>query len=215
MSNKIELTAATRTDLGKGASRRLRRTGNTPAVVYGAGEPASITLLHKDLWKAQESEAFYSSVISVNIDGKANDVIVKDMQRHPAKSIVMHVDFQRVDDKTNIVVNVPLHFINADTCPGVKLHGGIIQYVTTLLKVRCVATKLPEYIEVDLGEADEGAIIHISDLNLPEGVVSVDLMHGADHDLPVAQVITPRGVSDGSDEEEAAAESEEGESEEG
>ena len=217
MSNKIELNAETRTDLGKGASRRLRHTGNTPAVVYGVGEPASITLAHKDLWKAQESEAFYSSVINVNIDGKANDVIVKDMQRHPAKSLVMHIDFQRVDDKTSIVVNVPLHFINVDTCPGVKLQGGIIQYVTTLIKVRCIATKLPEYIEVDLGEVSEGDIIHLSDLKLPEGVDSVDLAHGADHDLPVAQVITPRGIDEEASEAEGEGEgeAEEGESEEG
>ena len=202
--SKIELNAEARSDLGKGASRRLRRTGQTPAIIYGSGEPTSVTIKHKDIWKAQESESFYSSVLSLNIDGKTSDVIVKDMQRHPAKSIVMHIDFQRVDDKTTIIVNVPLHFINADKCPAVKTQGGSIQLLASLIKVRCLANKLPEYIEIDLMDAQLGDIIHLSNIKLPEGVESVELSYGADHNLPLAQVSSPRGGAAASVESESA-----------
>lgn len=201
MSSSIELQATTRNDLGKGASRRLRHTGKVPAVVYGIAEPVSITLPHKDLWKAQESEEFYASVFTLSIDGKANHVILKDLQRHPAKSVILHADFLRVDDNTLIVVNVPLHFVNADTCPGVKNQGGTVQLLTSLIKLRCAATKLPKYIEVDLGNANLGDVIHISNVQLPEGVQSVELQLGASHDLPIAQVINTK-----SDETAAKAE---------
>jgi large subunit ribosomal protein L25 len=193
--SKIELNAENRSDLGKGASRRLRHAGKVPAVVYGTGEPISIQLLHKDLWKAQEAEAFYSSVLNLNIDGKATDVIVKDMQRHPAKRQVLHLDFQRIDAKAEIIVNVPLHFINGDICPGVKMQGGSVQYVASLLQVSCLPGNLPEYIEVDLKDAQSGDIIHISDVTLPEGITSVELSRGADHDHPVAQINAPRGAA--------------------
>jgi large subunit ribosomal protein L25 len=195
MSNKVELKADSRSDLGKGASRRLRRTGKTPAIVYGLTDPVSITLTHSDLWKAQESEAFYSSIINVNIDGKANDVVVKSLQRHPAKSLIMHIDFQRIDASQTIIVNVPIHYINGDISPAVKLQGGQIQIVDNSIKVECLPNKLPEYIEIDLGNVNVDEIIHISNITLPEGVTSVDLAH--DHDLTLVQIVATRESAPG------------------
>ena len=195
MSNKVELKAESRSDLGKGASRRLRRSGKTPAIVYGINEPASITLTHSDLWKAQESEAFYSSIINVNIDGKANDVVVKSLQRHPAKSLIMHIDFQRIDASQTIIVNVPVHYINGDLSPAVKLQGGQIQIVDNSIKVECLPSQLPEYIEIDLINANVDEIIHISNIKLPEGVSSVDLAHG--HDLALVQIVATRESAPG------------------
>ena len=191
MSDKFELNAQSRNDLGKGASRRLRHAGQTPAIVYGLGEPASITLNHNELWKAQESESFYSSIINLNIDGKKSDVVIKDLQRHPAKNQIIHVDFQRVDATHTIIVSVPLHFVNGDVSPGVKMQGGQLQIILNAIKVACLPGKLPEYIEVDLINANLTDIIHISDLKLPEGVSSVDLDHN--HDLAVAQIVATRG----------------------
>ena len=211
MSDKIELAAESRSDLGKGASRRLRRTGKIPAVVYGGGEPTSVLIEHKDLWKAQESEAFYSSVLNLVLDGKATDVVVKDLQRHPAKSLVLHADFQRIDAKQAITVSVPLHFINGDKCPGVKMQGGDVQITVTSLKIRCIPANLPEFIEVDLIDCEAGSIVHISDLSLAEGVESADLALGADHDLAIAQVKVAKGKksdddAEADDEGEAEAE---------
>ena len=193
MSNKIELNAAARSDMGKGASRRLRHAGQTPAIVYGAGEPVSITLPQKDLWKAQEAEAFYSSILSLNIDGQSTDVIIKDLQRHPAKPVILHADFQRVDANAPIIVNVPLHFVNTASCYGVKMQGGAVQVLTHNIRVRCLPGQLPEYLVVDMQEARANDIIHISDVKMPEGVSSVDLNRGEDYDLALAQVNPPRG----------------------
>ncbi len=189
----IELNAKAREDLGKGASRRLRRQALVPAVVYGAGEPVSVTLEHKELWKAQEQEAFFSSTFSLNIDGAATEVFVKDLQRHPAKDLVLHADFQRVDANTPIIVNVPVHFVNAAASPGVKLQGGIAQYLENLVEVRCLPKDLPEYLELDMGELNAGEVIHISNIAFPEGVSSVALGRGADYDLALAQIKKTKG----------------------
>ena len=201
MSDQITLKAASRNDLGKGSSRRLRRTGFTPAIVYGAGEPASISIEHKDLWKAQESESFFASIINLEIDGAKEPVIIKALQRHPAKNIVLHADFQRADDTVEVIMNIPLHYINTETCQGVKTQGGNLQLDAKLLKVKCIASKIPEYIEIDMQALKVGDIVHISDIQLPEGVTSVDLNLGEDHDLALAQVKAPRGGSDAEDEE--------------
>ena len=193
MSDSIVLNAQDRSDLGKGASRRLRRAGNIPAVVYGSGEPVSIQIQHKDIWKAQEDEAFYASVLTLNIDGSETPVILKDLQRHPAKEIVMHADFQRADDSVTITMNIPLHYINAETCKGVKLQGGSVQVDANTIKVACVPSKIPAFIEVDLADAEVGQIIHISDINFPEGVASVDLNLGDDHNHAIAQIKAAKG----------------------
>ena len=195
MSDNIVIQATTRTDLGKGASRRLRRiSGLMPAIIYGGKKkPESISIPHKDIIKAAENEALFSSVIDVDVEGKISHVIIKDLQRHPAKQIIQHVDFLRVDMKKALTVHVPLHFINEDKCHGVKMEGGRVQHSMVEIEVSCLPKDLPEYIEVDMEEAALGTIIHISDIKLPKGVESVALSHGEDHDLPVASIVAPKG----------------------
>ena len=197
MSTDFTLHAKGREDTGKGASRRLRRlAGEIPAIVYGGKKkPEQITLLHKDVMKALENEAFYSHIVELDIDGKSEDVIVKDVQRHPAKAIVLHMDFLRVSKNTKLQTRVPLHFINEDTCVGVKLGGGIIAHSMTELEISCLPKDLPEYLEVDMEEVELGQTLHISDIKLPKGVESVALSHGEDHDLPIAAVNKPKAAA--------------------
>ena len=196
MSTDFILQAKGREDTGKGASRRLRRlAGEVPAIVYGGKkDPTKIALTHKDVAKALENEAFFSSIISLEIEGASEDVIIKDIQRHPAKKIVLHIDFLRVSKTTVLQTKVPLHFINEDTCPGVKLGGGIVAHTMTDIEIQCLPKNLPEFIEVDMAEVDLGDIVHISDIVLPEGVESVALNLGADHDLSVATINKPKAV---------------------
>ena len=151
--------------------------------------------------KALENEAFYSHIVSLDIDGKAEDVIVKDVQRHPAKAIILHMDFLRVSKNTKLQTRVPLHFINEDSCVGVKLGGGLIAHSMTELEIMCLPADLPEYLEVDMAEVELGQTLHISDIKLPKGVESVALSHGDDHDLPIAAV----NKSKAKDEDEAPA----------
>jgi large subunit ribosomal protein L25 len=196
MSDAIVLQTESRAETGKGASRRLRQgeKSKVPAILYGGeATPQMLTLIHKDLWKAQQNEAFYASVLTLVVDGKNQPAIIKAIQRHPAKEEILHCDFQRIDANKAIVVHVPLHFINEDKCVGVKTHGGIVSHLASDIEVRCLPANLPEYIEVDLAEVDLGVIVHLSDLKLPQGVESVALSHGPEHDLPVAQIHTPRG----------------------
>jgi large subunit ribosomal protein L25 len=218
MSTEFTLNAKGREDTGKGASRRLRRlAGEIPAIVYGGKKkPAQISLAHKDVIKALENEAFYSHIISLDVDGKSEDVIIKDIQRHPAKAIVQHMDFLRVSKSTKLQVKAPLHFINEDTCVGVKMGGGLIAHSMTELEILCLPKDLPEYLEVDMAEVDLGQTVHISDIKLPKGVESVALSHGEDHDLPVATVNKPKAVEEISDEAPEAPEAPEtdGDSEE-
>jgi large subunit ribosomal protein L25 len=201
----FKLDATARNDLGKGASRRLRRlAGEVPGVIYGGTTaPVSISVSHNELLKHLEHEAFYSHIISLNVDGKAQDVILKDLQRHPAKPLVLHADFLRIDKATRLTTHVPLHFINEATSKGVKIQGGKVVHNLTQIEVSTLPHNLPEFIEVDLGNAEIGTIIHISDLKLPSGVISVALSHGADHDLAVATIVKPKG---GTEETETAAE---------
>ncbi|MDP5209455.1 50S ribosomal protein L25/general stress protein Ctc [Microbulbifer sp. 2205BS26-8] len=208
----IKLNAIARSDEGKGASRRLRRLeGRVPGIIYGGkAKPQSVSLLHKDLFKALENEAFFSSMLTLDIDGKTEKVILRDLQRHPARQLLLHVDFQRVSANTKVHVKVPLHFLNEDTCKGVKA-GGIVSHTLTELEVQAPAAKLPEFIEVDLANLEMGDVLHISDLKLPAAVESVDLSHGEDHNLVVASIHKPRGVVEA---ETEAENGETGESEE-
>ena len=196
MSTDFILQAKGREDTGKGASRRLRRlAGEVPAIVYGGKkDPTKIALTHKDVAKALENEAFFSSIISLDIEGASEDAIIKDIQRHPVKKIVLHIDFFRVSKTTVLQTKVPLHFINEDTCPGVQLGGGIVAHTMTDIEIQCLPKNLPEFIEVDMAEVDLGDIVHISDIVLPEGVESVALNLGADHDLSVATINKPKAV---------------------
>ena len=216
MSDQFEVIAELREDMGKGASRRLRRLADkVPAIIYGGDkEPQSLTLIRKDIEKSLENEAFYSHVLAVNVAGDVQKAILKDLQRHPAKDTVMHADFLRVDDKVAIKVNVPIHFLNEETCHGVKMQGGMIQHQATDIEVSCLPADIPEYIEVDMLEVETGQIVHLSDVTLPAGVTSVALALGEDHDLAIASVIAPKGVSD-EEEVEAAADAGEEAAEEG
>ncbi len=205
MSDQFELNAEVREDMGKGASRRLRRHADlVPAIIYGGKkDPQPLTLIRKDLEKALENEAFYSHVLAINVAGSVEKAILKDLQRHPAKNRVMHADFLRVDDKVAIKVHVPIHFLNEKSCHGVKVQGGMIQHQQTDIEVLCLPTDIPEYIEVDMLDVQTGEIVHLSNVKLPAGVTSVALALGEDHDLAIASVIAPKGGADadaGSDE---------------
>ncbi|PIQ39464.1 50S ribosomal protein L25/general stress protein Ctc [Thalassolituus sp. C2-1] len=207
--SEFNLSAELREDAGKGASRRLRRENAVPAIVYGgkAGgndrKPQAIVLKANELNKVLENEAFYSSVITLTIGEKAEQVVLKDLQRHPSKALIWHADFLRVSKTTKIKAHVPLHFINEESCVGVKTGGGKIAHQLTSLDIICNAGDLPEFIEVDLANVEAGSVIHLSDLKLPKGVESLALSHGPEHDTSVVTVIAPKG---GDSEEEAAAE---------
>lgn len=202
MSEDFKLDATARNDLGKGASRRLRRlAAQVPAVIYGGTvAPVSVSVSANELMKHLEHEAFYSHIISLNVDGTAQDVILKDVQRHPSKPVVLHLDFLRIDKATKLHTHVPLHFINEAFSKGVKIQGGKVVHNLTQLDVICFPHQLPEFIEVDLAAAEVGTIIHISDLKLPSGVISSDLQKGADHNLAVATVVKPKGAVEESEE---------------
>ena len=220
MSDQFELNAEVRDDKGKGASRRLRRLADLiPAIIYGGKkDPQPLTLIRKDLEKALENEAFFSHVLTIKVGKGKEKAILKDLQRHPARNSVMHADFLRVDDKVAIKVHVPIHFLNEDTCHGVKVEGGMVQHQATDIEVQCLPGDIPAFIEVDMLEIVIGQIIHLSDIALPAKVTSVALALGEDHDLAIASVLAPKGGDE--DEIDAAAaeegeEGEEGESEEG
>ena len=182
------LNAQARTDLGKGASRRLRHSAHIPAVVYGGNKDAeSLTILAKEITKLFEDEAAFSHVLQLNVDGTKQDVVVKALQRHPAKGFIMHADFVRVVAGQKLTAKVPVHFINEEA-PVKK--GGEISHVESEIEVSCEAKDLPEFIEVDLGKAEIGTIIHLSDLKAPKGVEFVALAHG--DDKAVANVHAPR-----------------------
>jgi large subunit ribosomal protein L25 len=199
-AEEFELNCTVRTDLGKGASRRLRRlNGDIPAVLYGGGEdPVSLTIAHKDIAKATENEAFFSHIITLNVGKKKQKAVIKALQRHPAKAILMHADFQRVSDKVQITVNVPIHFLNEDKCVGVKTGGGSIIKTLNEIEIHCFPKDLPEFIEVDMLLLGIGEAVHLADITLPAGVASVAL--AADNNLTVATVQAPRAEV-----EEAAA----------
>lgn len=199
MSNEFELNAEVREVVGKGSSRRLRRLeGKIPAIIYGGKKknPQNIALLHKDLMKATENEAFFSHIITLNVGDNSEQVIIKDMQRHPAKPRILHVDFQRVSKDVAIHVNVPLHFINEDSCKGVKLQGGAISHSMVEVEISCLPGDLPEFIEVDMIDVEIDQIVHLSDLKLPKGVEILALAQGEDHDLPVVAIHTPKKVEE-------------------
>ncbi|MFT6300702.1 MAG: large subunit ribosomal protein L25 [Saprospiraceae bacterium] len=194
MSNDFQLDAKARNDIGKGASRRLRRLSNElPGIIYGGkNPPQKITLSHKELDKALQNEAFYSHIITLSVEGKTEEVILKDLQRHPAKPVILHADFLRISKTQKFTTRVPIHFINEDVCVGVKVGGGNITRSMTELDILCLPADLPEYIEVDVAEVEIGHIVHISDINLPKGVESVALNHGEERDSPIFTVNQPK-----------------------
>jgi large subunit ribosomal protein L25 len=199
MATQHEIKATVRADAGKGASRRLRRTGQVPAVVYGGhAEPTSIEILHNTVWLASAHEWFYSSIIDLNVDGKVQKVILRDMQRHPVKPLIMHMDFMRVSADEAIRVRVPLHFLNQDTSPAGKAGGVVITHEVNEVEVSCLPANLPEYIELDLSGLKAGDTVHLSDIALPNGVEIPELKLGKEHD--VAVVIARQSKAGESDE---------------
>jgi large subunit ribosomal protein L25 len=187
-----KLSATGRKDEGKGASRRLRRAGGIPAIIYGGGtEPRSIQLEQEKTWVASQKEWFYSSIIELDVDGKVENVLLRDMQRHPYKQIIMHLDFQRVNKNEMIRMSVPLHFINGDTSPAGKIADVVIMHELTEVAISCLPGDLPLNIEVDLSALEVGDTVHLSKLVLPKGVEIPQLKLGPDHD--VAVVVARRG----------------------
>lgn len=198
---KIEISADKRTLQGKGASRRLRGSGKVPAIIYGGDQEAqSIEMDHNDLYHKLKLEAFHASVLTLDVAGKKEPVLLRDIQMHPYKQQVLHVDFQRVDKNKKIHMKVPLHFINAEVAPGVKTSGGIVSHILTEVDISCLPDDLPEFISVDLAELTAGHTLHLSDLVMPKGVETVALSKG--ENLPVATIVIPRSVLS----EEAGAE---------
>ena len=188
MTDTFELFATPRTDLGKGASRRLRHKGSVPAIIYGAGEtPQSLTLAHKDLRKACENEAFFSHILTVHVDGAQHKAIVKDMQRHPYKPIIMHIDLLRINMNKVMTMSIPLHFEGEENAIGIK-NGGMVHHLLTSVEISCLPKQLPEYISVDVSKLDLNDMVHLSDLTLPEGVSLVELMGDEKNDLPVVNI---------------------------
>ena len=203
MTDLLTLEAEVRTDLGKGASRRLRHADKVPAILYGEGkEPVSLTLAHKNVFRAQQEEAFYSHVLTLNVDGKPVECLLKDMQRHPFKQVVMHLDFLRIDAKHAIHTNVPLHFINEEN---VSKLGATLNHLVTDIAISCLPKDLPEFIVVDLADMELGQTLHLSDVKLPKGVTSDELAKGESHDQAVVSAKIPKGKSE-EDSEEAAEE---------
>jgi large subunit ribosomal protein L25 len=195
MAVEFQLNAELRTDMGKGASRRLRHAGKGPGILYGGKQdPAAVVFPHKDVAKSLENEAFYSHILTVNVGGKAEKAVLKDLQRHPFKPIIMHLDLQRVTETDKIRVHVPLHFKGEDIAPGVKLKGGIVNHLMKHVDVTCLAKDLPEFIEVDVSPLDVGESVHLSDLKLPSGVTIPGLVAGSEHDLPVVAIVLPRAA---------------------
>jgi len=205
--NDFILEAKAREDVGKGASRRLRRVaGEVPAIIYGGGEqPVPVTIQHKDLAHAIENVAFFSHIITLKVGGSDVSAVIKALQRHPAKPRILHADFMRVRADQEITVRVPLHFVNEDKAIGVKQEGGIINHMINELEISCLPKNLPEYIEVFMAELKVGDSIHIADLALPEGVTSVDLSHGEENNHVVATCVMPKveTIEEAADEEAA------------
>jgi len=209
--NEFELIAEARTDVGKGASRRLRRDGKLPGIVYGTGKEASmISLQHNAVMHNLEHEAFYSHILSLKIGNETESVVLKDLQRHPYKRSVLHIDLLRVDANETLTMRIPLHYINEDKCSGVKNEGGVISHLMTDIDIVCLPKDLPEYIEVDMLEVNLNDTLHLSDLKVPEGVEIHSLLHGGDATQPVASVHAPKVIASDEAEDAAAAEAEEG-----
>jgi large subunit ribosomal protein L25 len=192
----ISINAVKRDVKGTGASRRARRAGNVPGVVYGGGQPAvNLSLDHKELFLQFRHEAFHASILDLVLDGKKESVLLRDYQMHPVRNTIQHIDFQRVSANEKIHVKVPFHFLHEDTAPGVKIGGGIVAHILTEAEVSCLPKDLPEFIEVDLGALEMGQSVHLSQINLPKGIEFVALAHG--NDAAVAAIAKTRGgVSD-------------------
>jgi len=200
---KIAIKADKRSVQGTGASRRLRRESKVPGILYGAGKDAlPIELDHKDLWFKLKMEAFHASILDMDVAGESSQVLLRDYQMHPFRPMILHADFQRVDANKKIHMKVPLHFVNAEISPGVKIAGGLVQHVMNELEISCLPKDLPEFIEVDLKDLQAGHSLHLSALQLPAGV---DAIVPKDEDPTVATVVIPKVMTAEEELAEAAA----------
>jgi len=196
MSDEFDLIAELREDEGKGASRRLRRGGRVPAIIYGAGRPPRMLAFdHNKVLKQLENESFFSSILNIKVGDKSQAAILKDVQRHPAKPQILHMDFQRVVEDQEIRMNVPLHFIGENIAPGVKMSGGKVSHLMTDVEVVCLPKHLPEFLEVDVSELGLDEMLYLSDIKVPEGVTLTDLVQGEGHNLPVVSIHVIKDVS--------------------
>ena len=203
MSKTHEIKVQRREDEGKGASRRLRHAGLIPAIVYGGElKPVSIQLDHEEIWLAQQNEWFYSSILDLSLNGEVQKVLLRDLQRHPYKQLIMHIDFQRVNENEKLHASVPLHFVNEDKSPAGKSAEVVVTHELNEVQVSCLPKDLPEFIEVDLSSLEVGNVVHLSDIKLPAGVELPELKLGKEHD--VAVVIAKHGKEEA---EEAPVES--------
>lgn len=196
MSDIYELPAQTRTIIGKGGSRRLRRLeSKVPAIVYGGEkQPTAITLDHNFLVNALENEGFYSHILTLNIDGQKEKVVIKDLLRHPSKPRILHADFLRVSAKTKITMAIPLHFKGSESAPGVKDQNGMVSHLMTEIEVRCLPGDLPEFIAVDISKLNIGDAIHLTEIKVPKGVEIIALLQGEEFDQPVVTITKPHVV---------------------
>ena len=212
MSDQINLAADERGVEGKSSSRALRRSGAIPCVLYGGkDEPLKISILEKEIVKAVEVPGFTAQIIKINLSGKEVDAVVKELQRHPATAKVLHADFMRVDPDSKITLTVPIRTINDDTCVGVKVSGGQVNHLINDIEIICLASNLPEFLEIDVQEMDIGDTVLLSGINLPEGVEIPVLAQGEDRDQAVVSVTEAREIVIEEEVEEVALEGEEGE----
>lgn len=219
MSEDYIVHAETRSVQGTGASRRLRRTGKVPAILYGGdAEPVQLSVDHNEMVRHLEHEAFYSHILSIEVDGKTENAVLKDLQRHPSKAQILHADFMRVVAGQSMRMTVPLHFVGEDKSPGIKNNGGVLDRLRNELEIECLPRNLPEYIEVDVSGLDVNESIHLEELTLPEGVTSVAQAHGENWTVvavhvPRAAVETDEDAGDADDAADGDAADGEGESE--
>jgi large subunit ribosomal protein L25 len=210
MAEQFDLIAEIRADQGKGASRRLRRDGKVPAIIYGAGRaPRALVFDHNKVIRQLENESFYSSILNVKVGGKSQAAIVKDIQRHPSKPRIMHIDLQRIVEDEKIRMNVPIHYLNTDTAVGVKTGGGSVSQLITDVEISCYPRDLPEYFEVDIEKLELNEMLHLSDITLPEGVEIPELAQGPEHDHAIVSIHVIKVAAVEEDVEDVAAEGEE------
>ena len=216
MTKNFDLIAELRTDQGKGASRRLRHEGKVPAIIYGAGRPPrALTFDHNKVLRELENESFYSTILNIQVNEKSQAAIVKDIQRHPSKARIMHIDFQRIVADEKIKMNVPIHYLNAEEADGVKQEGGSVSQLITDVEVSCLPKDLPEYFEVDIEHLGLNEMLHISDIKLPEGVEIPQLAQGPEQDRPIVSIQFIKEVVIEEEVEEIEGEPVEGEEVEG
>ncbi|MDQ7091882.1 MAG: 50S ribosomal protein L25/general stress protein Ctc [Methylococcales bacterium] len=202
MSNVFEFMATSREKSGTSSARAVRRQGNVPAVIYGGDtDPAMLVLNHNEVNKHLENEAVYSHVLDIHVDGKPEKAILKEIQRHPARPQILHMDFLRINENELLKIHVPLHFINESTSVGVK-KGGVATHARVEVEVTCLPSVIPEYLEIDLAHLDLGESVHLSEISLPEGVSILELSQGEEHDLAVASIIASRVSAADEDDEE-------------